>query len=89
MTQLTPQFGSAIAFYDWGSWKANCPNPACTNAMEIQPDQTTFHCWYTPRRGGTPQDVCGTMTSIQWPPNRQEIEEELASLPPSQRSWTP
>lgn len=80
----------AVAFYDYGRWVANCPNPACTNALALERGQEQWLCRF---QAGTPQvprwEGCGTSAPIVWPDNATAIERDLASLPESAQHWEP
>lgn len=71
----------AVAYLNWGRWVADCPNPACTNAMQVEPGQAQFEC--------TRPAGCGTTAPLAWPDDPAAVEAEVADLPESQRHWKP
>lgn len=79
MTLLTVR---AIAYVNHGRWCADCPRPYCSNAVKLEPGQTTFHC------GGV--DGCKLIAELEWPVGAGEIWEALAERPvPGTRNWAP
>lgn len=72
------------AFMSWGRWVADCPNPACANAMGLERGQTVFRC-HIPSGIG----VCGTVADVQWPtePDADDVEQVMADRPPASQSW--
>lgn len=78
----------AIAVYDWGRWVADCPNPACTNALAVEPGQTGWLCRYVSPATG--QVIgCNTQAPLDWPPDPHAIAAALADKPESARCWRP
>jgi len=78
---------SAIARYDWGRWVADCPNPACTNALLVQPGQTEWLCRSVNNQGRV--DGCLTAASLVWPDDPAAIAAGLAGMPESEQNWRP
>lgn len=76
----------AVARVDWGRWVADCPNPDCTNAMELASGQRQWACRFT--AGGRIQG-CGTIAPIDWPKDVAEIEAGIAGKPESAQQWRP
>jgi hypothetical protein len=80
----------ATARLDWGRFVADCPNPACANAMGVEPGQELFRCEFP---AGTPQapriDGCRTVAPIDWPADPEAIWRAVADLPESQQQWRP
>jgi hypothetical protein len=74
----------ARAYISWGRWVADCPNQACTNAMQIEIGQSEFHCWIPNGIG-----VCGTRATIEWPGNPDEIEDRVMGEIPVNQNWKP
>lgn len=71
----------ARAYVNHGRWIADCPND-CGNALQLEPNQTTFHC------GGA--GGCGQISPVEWPADRQEIWDALMERPrPKNRNWFP
>lgn len=70
------------AFLSWGQWVADCPNPACTNAMGVEPGQAEFHCWIKSGVG-----VCGTQAVLVWPEGYADAAAALAGAPVQNQSW--
>lgn len=80
----------AVAFYDYGRWVADCPNPACTNALALEPGQEKWLCRFpTGAREHPRWEGCGTTAPIAWPEDPGAIEKSLAGLPESQQHWKP
>lgn len=77
----------AVAYYNFGRWVADCPNPQCTNALQLQPGQSEWTCRFT--NGAGQMDGCGTATPIAWPDNPQKIEADLGGKPESYQHWRP
>jgi hypothetical protein len=78
------------AYVNYGRWVADCPNPACTNAMAIEPGKDEFRCEFW---GGTPQaprlEGCRTVAEIGWPDDPYGVMADLIDLPEPQRNWRP
>jgi hypothetical protein len=80
----------AIAYLNWGRWVADCPNPACTNALKVEPGQQDWECVYTTGPRDYPRtEGCRTRATLEWPTNIDDINRRTADLPESQRHWTP
>lgn len=78
----------AVAFYDWGRWVADCPNPACTNALALELGQTAWFCHYlNPATGNV--TGCLTQAELVWPEDPASIMSSLAGQPESARQWRP
>lgn len=72
----------AVAVVNAGRWIAQCPRRYCYNAVRLEPGQRTFHC--------AAIDGCQLIAPVIWPPNAQEIWDELSRRPaPSTRNWAP
>lgn len=70
----------AQAYINHDRWVADCPRKYCTNAVQLEPRQTTFHC-----EGG-----CNLVTPIEWPADADELWEALQQRPvPATRNWAP
>ena len=78
---------SAVAFYDYGRWVADCPNPQCTNALLVDPGQQKWLCRYVDNLGRV--QGCLTSAPLAWPENREAIEADLAGKPESAQHWKP
>jgi hypothetical protein len=80
----------AVARLDWGRFVADCPNPACTNALAVEPGQEMFKCEF---KGGTPAapriEGCRTVAPLDWPADPDAVWREVADLPESQQNWRP
>jgi hypothetical protein len=76
----------AVAFYSWGRWVANCPNPDCSFALQLTPAQARWEC----SASGVPE-MCGTTADVEWPtsPTTDEVTEALAGEAPQNQSWSP
>ncbi|NUT53677.1 MAG: hypothetical protein HOV94_41270 [Saccharothrix sp.] len=73
---------TAYAYCNIGRWIADCPRPHCSNAIALEPKQTSFHC------GG--HDGCKTIAPVEWPSDIDEISEALLARPvPATRNWAP
>lgn len=76
---------TALAYYNWGRWVADCPEPGCNDARAV----------YHPQTGERQtQDVCANRHPFQidMPPAQQEaqIAAALAERPvDADRSWYP
>lgn len=72
----------ARARVNHGRWIADCPRPHCTNAMELKPQQATFHC------GGA--GGCQMVAPVEWPDDPDGIWGALLERPvPGTRHWYP
>ena len=70
---------TARAYVNHGAWKADCPRMDCSNAAALTPRQGMFQC-----------SNCLLVAPVEWPPNAQEIWDELTRRPvPSTRNWFP
>jgi hypothetical protein len=87
--QLGGSVDHAVARYDWGRWVADCPNPACTNAMQLDRGQARYECRFPLDDQGHAFGGCGTVAPLGWPDDPKAIEVELAGMPESQRQWRP
>ncbi len=76
----------AVAFYSWGRWVANCPNPDCSFALQLEPGEPRWTC----AASGVPE-MCGTTADIEWPtsPTVAEVAAALAGAAPQNQSWSP
>lgn len=74
--------GVAYAEANWGRWIARCPEPWCTNAMQVDRGQRTYVCCGL---GG-----CGVGVELVWPADPAAIELVLSMRPvPGTRNWLP
>jgi hypothetical protein len=80
---------SAVARFDWGRWVADCPNPACTNAMQLDLGQAEFACRFLIDEKRRAYGGCGTTAPIDWPDDPAAIEAGLAGLPEGAQNWKP
>jgi hypothetical protein len=76
----------AIAFYSWGRWVADCPNPDCSFALQLTLGQTRWTC----EEPGVPE-MCGTTADVEWPisPTVDEVVVTLNGEAPQNQSWSP
>lgn len=78
----------AVAYVNWGRWVADCPNPTCTNALELEVGQQHWKCeWVRDRHGNL--DGCRTTAPIDWPADPAAVEQDLAARPEADRHWRP
>jgi hypothetical protein len=64
---------------NWSRWVANCPNPYCYNAEQLEPGQLDFRC-----------TLCNVHSAVVWPPNGADIAYLLAMRPDfTTRNWLP
>lgn len=75
---------NAVAYMSWGQWVADCPNPACTNAMGLTRRQTEFRCQNQSGIG-----VCGTAADVEWPDDPDAVEAAVTGRAPARQSWKP
>lgn len=80
---------SAVARFDWGRWIADCPNPACMNAMQLDREQTQFACRFLIDEKRLAYGGCGTVAPIVWPADAGAIERGLQDLPEGAQNWRP
>jgi hypothetical protein len=88
MSDLTPH---AAAYLNFDRWVADCPNPRCTNAMQVWPGQREFRCEPPLRPDGSRswQGHCGLVVPLDFPPDPGAVEADYAHLPEAHRSEPP
>lgn len=70
---------TAHAYYNWGRWVADCPDPHCSNAEQVDPPGEVLVCSF-----------CLRSWPLVWPDNGPAIEAVLALRPvPATRNWLP
>lgn len=80
MTAYSPS--DATAYVNHGRWVADCPQPGCTNAIALTPNQSLFHC---AGLGG-----CQQVSTVAWPVGADDIWAELRRRPSeSNQHWAP
>jgi len=80
MTTRGSTLRTALAYYNWGRWVADCPHPGCSDAREVKPPQMEDAC------------VHGHPFRIQMPPAAEAaaIVAELGRRTQEQdRAWYP
>lgn len=76
MRLITPP--QARAYVNHGRWVADCP-VGCGGALSLNWGEVNFYC-----------PECHTITPVEWPPNVDEIMEELEKrVNPRTRNWFP
>lgn len=68
---------TALAYYNWGRFVAECPADGCGDAREVRPEQTTEQC------------ANGHRFDVEWPADAARIVATLAQRPEKYRSWFP
>ncbi len=74
---------------DWGRWVADCPNPICSNAMQLEQGQREFRCRFLIDAQRQAFGGCGTVAALSWPADPGSIERDLSGLPESEQNWRP
>jgi len=70
---------TTFAYHNWGRWVADCADPACPNAEDLERGQAGMVCSF-----------CGQTQPVVWPADPVAIGRVLASRPvPSTRNWNP
>ena len=71
--------GTVLVRANHSRWVADCPNPYCGSALQMEPGEFEFRCW-----------DCGAESEVVWPPNHADIETLLSMRPdPRTRNWEP
>jgi hypothetical protein len=72
-------FVEALAYINWGRFVADCPDPACTSAVALEPGQSVVHC-----------AQCFGMAEVVWPEDPAGLLRVLRVRPDeSTRNWFP
>lgn len=79
----------AVARLDWGRWIADCPNPSCTNAIQLEQGQAEFQCRFLADEKRQLYGGCGTVAPVEWPEDVAGISRTGAGGPDSARNWRP
>jgi len=81
---------SITAYYNWGRWVAECPEPDCFGAEQLDRNQTAFECnCVAPGVCRHSSLRCGAEAFVSWPDDPETIEAVCEPRPVNNRNWHP